>query len=682
MPTCPRCSSSSASEDPVGVDACPSCGATRVWPQLESAGQPSISVVELQTQLQRSVLRYGVLPWTLPMLIEGQQDLRRIYTRSCWTIERRAATLRLLAAMRNQASSLAALPDPSAIDLWANEPEPVRRQTLCVSRCPPCGGSGRMACPVCRGSNRVTCGGCGGRGQLQREDRIVLDGSGSTSTTGVVQRTEQCLQCGATGKVACDSCDNGTVECMQCDGSSFVEAWIELSVQRMRQVRVEADFDVETMHAGVSNSDDFETPAERLPAQPIADTGWQTPDAITSCPEALRVLLDTRTDRVREVRIQQLRAHGVLLNLATRLGRDVVELTGRPPRLVSGPMLALRKRAWLSLGLGLTTIAVGLAAVGHYFGRSPWFAEHGRGGTLVVLAVLAGGLLGVFVLGATLPNSRRSALRWAAPLAGLLLTLAVAVGVWRSSEPDLLTARAAIEHGDLDRAERELEALTELGRDPAGIAEVRHELDAAYGHAADRERMIRLDAVEELEKVAAILRESWYDAALRDEQIEDFSRRARAEIDAAWTESRANALDDLVAALRGLDDPLASQAKTLAKLLGLRTAIGEEQFEAVRRKLDAIAKTDATADERSIVEAQLRDAVAAAARRHYALGLDVERRDADRVASLDRFEALAKLHEKLTGEPPSEVDREHAAVLAKQLAKAIEQASKRKKPRR
>lgn len=583
--------------------------------------------------------------------------------------------MRMLAVARTETQQMAELPDPSAIDIWASEPNAIRLQTQCMTWCPHCRGTGRMTCTRCRGSSRVQCHGCGGDGHVQREDRIEVRGPDLSVHTATVKRTEPCLACRGSGKVECTSCQSGKVECTQCDGSAVVEAWIEVSVERTGQVRVAADFDVEAMHAAVANSEDFDTPAEQLPAELIADTGWQLPDGFANCPETLKYLLDARKDRVRGVRVQQLRARGVQVTVATRMGREVVEFAGRPPQLVSGPIRVLGQRAGLSLGMGVAALALGFVAVGYYHvGRSTWFTVHGRAETLGLLAVLAGGLVGAFVLGVTLPNLRRSALRWGAPLTGLLLTIAVAVDVWRSVEPELLTARAAIERGDLERAEEELQALAELGRDAAGIAEVRAELRAAHGHEADRERLTRLHAADEIADAAEILREPWYDAVLRDEQITSHAQRARTAIDGAWTESRADTLEQLVVALRGLDPALASEAETLADLLDLRAAIGREEFVAARTDLDALASTDATADERSTVATELREAIAATARRDYALGLDLERSHEDRAASLAAFEALAKLHEQLTGEAPSDVDLEVATTVAEKLAKAIEKA--------
>jgi hypothetical protein len=654
-----------------------------VWPRIEGEEHGAISDAELHVRLKRAVLRYGVMPWTVPMLLAGREDRRRIYTRSCWTIERRVATPRMLAAARSDKDKISAVPPDPAIDIWASDPESVRQQTQCVLQCPPCRGTGEITCPKCRGTNRIECRACRGRGQLEREDQVVIRGSDLNHHTATVKRTEQCLPCRATGQVECDACDNGKVACSLCEGSTCVEAWIEVSVERMGQVRVASDFDVEAMHPEVANSNDFATPAERLPAELIADTGWQTPDGFTQVPVALRFLLDPQQDRARAVRVQQLCASAVLVSIATRLQREVVELAGRPPQLVSGSMRALSQRAWLGYGAGIGAIVLGLGGVGYYLERSAWFAAHGRAGTLLGLLSLAGGLLGGFVLGATLPDARRSWLRWVAPLAGLLLTIALSVQVWGSIEPDVLTARAAIERGELERAEEELEALAELGRD-AGVAEVRDELAAARGQQADRERVVRLHAAEELEAAAKILRdERWYDPALLDEQIADHARRARAAIDEAWAKSDVERFDEIVAALHGLDDALNSEAKLLAKLLAIRAAVQRQELETARKQLAAISKTDATADRRSIVETELRDAIATAARRDYALGLDEARPDEDRLASLVEFEVLVELHETLTGELPSEVDRDLAAAAAKKLGKSIEKArraAERKRP--
>jgi hypothetical protein len=679
MPICPYCSRSSASEAVAGVDECPSCGGARVWPRIEGQELGAISDAELHARLKRAVLRYGVMPWTVPMLLAGREDRRRIYTRSCWTIERRVATPRMLAAARSDKDKITAVPPNPAIDIWASDPESIRRQTQCVLQCPPCRGTGEVTCPKCRGSNRIECRACRGRGQLEREDQVIIRGSDLSHQTATVKRTEQCLPCRGTGQAECDACHDGKVECMLCGGSTCVEAWIEVSVERMGQVRVAADFDVEAMHPEVANSNDFATSAERLPAELIADTDWQSPDGFTQVPVALQFLLDPRRDRVRAVRVQQLCASAVLVSIATRLQREVVELAGRPPQLVSGSMRALGQRAWLGFGAGIGAIVLGLGAVGYYLERSTWFAAHGRAGTLAALLILAGVSLGGFVLGATLPSSRRSWLRWVTPLTGLLLTLGLSVQVWSSVEPDVLTARAAIERGELERAEEELEALAELGRS-AGVAEVRAELDAARGQQADRERLARLHAAEGLGAAAKILRdERWYEPALHDEQIADHARRARAAIDEAWAKSDVERLDEIASALRGLDDALASDSKLLAKLLAIRAAIapktiGRQELEAAQNKLAAISKTDATADRRAIIETELRDAIATAARREYALGLDEARPDEERLASLASFEALVELYETITGELPSEVDREHAGAAAKQLGKAIEKA--------
>jgi hypothetical protein len=677
MLVCPQCSHPSPAAPPAGVDECSSCGAVRVWPQLESPEHAAITDADLQAQLRRAVLRHGVLPWTVSMLVAGRDDRRRIYARACWTVERRMATLRIQAAAPSGQQKTAELPDPDAPDIWANDPETIRRQTQCVCRCPPCRGTGEMDCPQCGGSNRMICRACHGRGHLQREDRVIVRGSNSTDQTATVSRTEQCLPCRGTGNVECDACRNGKVECSQCEGFKRVEAWIEVSVERMAQVRVAADFNVEAMHAAVADCDDFATPAERLPAELIADTGLHPPDALPGCPASLQVVFDARTDRVRAVRVQQLCTRVVRLNLATRLQREVVEFAGRPARLVSGSIRALAQRAWLSLGAGLGAMVLGFAAVAWYVGRSPWFAVHGRAGTLAGLVAVAGGLVAALVLGITLPNLRRSMLRWMAPLIGLLLTIALLVEVWRSAAPSSVGVRAAIERGDLDDAEQELEALVKLERD-AGVAELRAELTAARGQQADRERLARLHDTDGFEQAGEILHERWHDPSLRDEQLAEHVGRARIAIDEAWANAEAESLDALAVDVSELDATLAAEATTLAKLLAIRATIGREEFEAAGTELAAIRKSDATADQRSTVELELREAIATTARKHYALGLDESRPDADRVASLGEFESLAALHETITGELPSEVDRAHATAIAAKLKKAIDRKTKRK----
>jgi hypothetical protein len=571
-----------------------------------------ISDGDLRAQLERAMARHGVIRWTVPQLIGGREDVRRIYVRACWNIERRISNLRMLAAARTEGQEIAAVPDPDAIDIWASEPEPIRRQTECLCRCPPCRGTGRTNCPTCGGSGRVTCDACGGRGQIDREDRIVMRGSDSERKTATVKRTEQCLRCRATGKAECDSCDNGKVTCGNCQGSTIVEAWVEVSIERMGQVRVEADFDVEAMHEAIANPKDFDTPVDELPAELLADTGWQSPDAFPDCPAVLRSSLDPRMDRLRAVRAQQFEVRTARVVVSTRLGREQVEFAGRPPQLVSGPIRTLQRRAWLGLATGTAGILFGLGAVVYYLARSPWFAAHGRAELLGATMVLASALLGVFMLGVTLPDLRRSFVRWATPLVGSGLAIAMILEIWQSAEPDVAAALAAIERGELERAEEELAALGDLGRD-AEADEVRSELKAARGRAADRDRVARLEAAEAFDEAAEILHEPWFDRALRDEQVAAHVDRARATIDEAWKQSRAETLDEIVPTLVGFDNALVSEANTLAKLLAVRAKIGRGELEAARNELANIAETDATADERSSIETELDQAVAAAA---------------------------------------------------------------------
>jgi hypothetical protein len=398
----------------------------------------------------------------------------------------------------------------------------------------------------------------------------------------------------------------------------------------------------------------------------------QLPDAFPSCPKPLRSLLDARTDRLRGVRAQQLRAPGIKLHAVTAFRHEEVELVGRPPQLVSGPINLLRQRAGLSAGLGALTLVVGLLAVGYYVQRSTWFGEYGQAELLAALVVLDGIFVVALVLGATL---RRSLLRWAAPLIGLLLTSYAFAEVWRTAAPSVTEARDAIARGDLHRAQRELSALATLGHDE-GLAELEYELDDARGRAADRDRVGRFAATDDLRAAAAVIRETWYDPTQRDEQIEVHIERARAVMTDAWTNTRPASLGEVIAALEGIDKTVTQQAKTLAELLAIRALIADVELETAHARLQAVTVTHLVHEQNASVELELIEAIATAARSHYAIGLDDKRSNEDRAASLTRFEALVALHESITGEIPSEVDRSLAAELGKKLGKAIEQAKK------
>ena len=93
--------------------------------------------------------------------------------------------------------------------------------------CERCDGTGRVNCGDCDGSGRQECGSCDGEGMVSCD---TCGGRGSKKCQtcggkGVDSESNKCPNCNGNGVIICPDCEDGRVECGDCDGSGNVSCY-------------------------------------------------------------------------------------------------------------------------------------------------------------------------------------------------------------------------------------------------------------------------------------------------------------------------------------------------------------------------------------------------------------------------------------------------------------------------
>lgn len=589
-----------------------------MWPSLASPSLGPEAVRQLRSQVRHAASRYLVMPWTLPQLLGDTRPSGVVITRACWTVE-------------------------------------ISQPTTRTGACSKCRG-GRAVCPDCGASERVRCHECGGAGEVPGKRKLK----------------KKCPSCRGKGDRKCHGCKKGTVECPDCLGSGRGPAQIELVTRREGRVQVEAEGDPRAWHPPLREVADFDRAAgqrESLTSvELLADTGWQIDAPPWRGSDRLALQLGAN-ERVLGVRVQQLRARVLTTTLRTRWRTSELSFVGRPPQLVKPDLGPLRQRAQLA-GVGAGVVALlGLWLTSQYRGRSPWFIEYGPWPSLALLALLAGSLIGLLILGLSLPE--RARWRWLAPVVGLAVVLVAGAGLWWSAAPSLVVAEQAFDQGDLERAEFELDAMVALERGSPELATLRDQIANERGVRADDERLRQLSAATSLEGAGVVLREAWFDPARREPKLDEHLAGARAALEAGWGSHDARGLVAVMVAVEGLDAELADEANALARLVGIRAAIEAGDLQLAVERFADVPRLDAVVERREVVEAELRAALELAAREQHTLGFDKQLELRERVEALDRFVALEGWYRALTGAALEGLELERARAQREKLTEQI-----------
>lgn len=352
---------------------------------------------------------------------------------------------------------------PESVDPWTADPDKLRTDSRHYASCDACAGEGKIACAPCAGYGRLTCADCGGQGKVYG------------FTANGQQRLLNCKSCRGRGDIACPNCSRGRVSCATCAGKKKVDRWLEVIETPRWDIQVEPDGDVTRAFRwgkdGVPASD-AEIAAD---ARVVTAVGMQGILADSQLPA------DVPRDWIAEhwqgiqpqlqpgERIRQ--QHFALLEIPTievaysldNAVAQTVDFEGRrmlapPPQVDQLFSARARKLRWIRWGLWSLPIAFAVA----YLSRGQYFQSAPVAGLIACIATTCLGVYGA-VWAATL--NRRSARAWL-PVAVFPTLGAVALAFL--AEPRLGTARAYIESGDYESAQRELAALG--GPDEPGLA--------------------------------------------------------------------------------------------------------------------------------------------------------------------------------------------------------------------
>jgi len=249
---------------------------------------------------------------------------------------------------------------------------------------------------------------------------------------------------------------------------------------------------------------------------------------------------------------------------------------------------------------------------------------------------------------------------------------------WSSTGPTAAAAQAFLQRGELDRSERELEGLDDLGLSPEQSRATRAGLASERGRRADAKRLASVETLASLAAASAHLHEGWHDDEVKNQAIALYIQRAKPAIEDAWKAGRQSELTTLAESLVGLDVSLARRARGLADLHGAAACLSTADLACAATLLAKVADNDTVKLEHGLVNDAYIKALAAQVATWHAQGLDDTQTLVDRSASLAKAVELAEQYEKRVGLP---LEGHDATSLARaknhtdgKIAKALEAA--------
>jgi len=358
------------------------------------------------------------------------------------------------------------------VDPWSVDADALRERSDHIASCDACAGAGKNTCSTCAGIGNLTCGHCGGQ---RKQYGYAANGS---------WRLLNCQSCRGKSEIDCPGCRRGVAICSICEGSGRVQRWIELewwqrSIANEQPEWIARQFGWDPNPSGdtVLRDADIVLDVDRPHRLTTVDIGTLPPQWLTQLAPVVNPGERVANERLRIARVA---THTVQY----RLGSDVdqVPLIGNrllPP--VSNPSNALARRAsslrgtrWLLFLIFAVFMLLSLAR-----GMFYWSAL-----TLMSLIACAGVLTSVYGGIAEWTAARRRMHRW---MLAAVMCAVVAVALAVAARPRLAHAQSLLAGGDLDAAQRELEALDAA---PASawadlhLARIRGATDVASARAA------------------------------------------------------------------------------------------------------------------------------------------------------------------------------------------------------
>ncbi|HUR81627.1 MAG TPA: hypothetical protein VM733_12735 [Thermoanaerobaculia bacterium] len=439
------------------------------------------------------------------------------------------------ARARPPAPNLAAKSDP-----WIVDEHLLRQQSDHVDICDGCGGEGKSACAACNGYGKIVCGAC-------RGERKVYGYAANGA-----RRLLNCQHCRGKGEIDCAHCRRGIAVCARCGGERRVQRWLEIERWSRSDVREHPPAIARRLRwtGTVSNSDVerdgiLATDVERARAIAHADAPTLPRQWLDLLPAA------HEGERVERQRLRIVRIPRVIVTYTVGRTRADAEFAGRalhppPPEAYD----AFRARATHLRGLALLLAIVFVIATVITFARGFFYWSSW---SVIAMAALFTALVSAWLAAAY-------ARRWLyGALAGLLLS---GIFTWVAL-PSPAHAARSIAAGNLDAAQRELEALGEKDHQPLWadlhLARIRGLTDPAA-------------AQHELEAISKDLPQ--YEAALARYLALAYARAAEATSRANALTTARERLDARIAAERAwMDWELASGRTNTPELIALRTAM-------------------------------------------------------------------------------------------------------------
>lgn len=357
------------------------------------------------------------------------------------------------------ANALARVSRPAidAVDPWSIDPATLRRDTEHVTECHTCNAEKTMRCEYCGGDGRAICGACNGQ---RKAYGYAVNGA---------YRLMNCKVCRGKGEVICGGCHAGRATCLTCGGEGRLQRWIEVeSWQRAvanvhpRNVGVRFGWDDDPENAIVARDAQLLLDLVRPRALTASDLGDVPREWLTTLGSPVATGERIVQQRLRIARVPTHHVHYRLGNTEDQIAFAGLRLLG--PTSQEGSAFGARVSRLASLRWLLFVVAIAIALVS--LGRGAFFWSFW---TLASLAACIASLIAIEFAAADWTAARRSTTRYLA-FAAAFLILAIACAA--AALPRLGHAQGFIAAGNLDAAERELDALGAKAT-PAAWADLR-----------------------------------------------------------------------------------------------------------------------------------------------------------------------------------------------------------------
>jgi hypothetical protein len=216
------------------------------------------------------------------------------------------------------------------------------------------------------------------------------------------------------------------------------------------------------------------------------------------------------------------------------------------------PLTMRRNRA-----IGATVILTLLALVVHNGnrGRDSWFLHHGHGWLVLAAGLTTAFIGGCAFAGLLLVAPARNAARTWLPLSATLAMAIATYAAFASDGPALSTARAALATGNAEAARFEASAVLRIGRDKQGAKVVLDDV-----HLRD------VRGASDPARLAALVREPWFDAKNRDAAVAKLVAVASEAVSKAYMDGSFAALAAIAPLIGDVDSTLSERAAGLAVL--------------------------------------------------------------------------------------------------------------------